>query len=164
MRQIVLHYRLVLRYRLIFITLSVDITLCVRYYVMRCDTRHLCLQETMENTEFAPTIRVTTGQGKVREIQGQGKVGEFLNWSGKFEILCEGQGKVREKFIFMPSPRYRSVCAAVSHFTAKIFRAPSAHMFSHILYIYSSSCYTSASPVCCMKYPIFSLYFNEISL
>ena len=49
--------------------------------------------------------RVATGQGKVREIQGQGKVGEFCNWSGKFGILR----KVREfwnwsgKFDFLMS-------------------------------------------------------------
>ena len=30
---------------------------------------------------------VATGQGKVREIQGQGKVTEFCAGSGKFEIL-----------------------------------------------------------------------------
>ena len=34
----------------------------------------------------------STGQGKVREIQGQGKVREFCAGSGKFEILR----KVRE--------------------------------------------------------------------
>ena len=38
------------------------------------------------------SIRVATGQGKVREIQGQGKVREFDNLSGKFGILW----KVRE--------------------------------------------------------------------
>ena len=32
---------------------------------------------------------VATGQGKVREIQGQGKVREFCVGSGKFEILRE---------------------------------------------------------------------------
>ena len=37
-------------------------------------------------------LRVATGQGKVRGIQGQGKVREFCNWSGKFGILR----KVRE--------------------------------------------------------------------
>ena len=37
-------------------------------------------------------IRVATGQGKVREIQVQGKVMEFCAGSGKFEILR----KVRE--------------------------------------------------------------------
>ena len=36
--------------------------------------------------------RVATGQGKVREIQDQGKVREFCAGSGKFEILR----KVRE--------------------------------------------------------------------
>ena len=36
--------------------------------------------------------RVATGQGKVREIQCQGKVREFYNLSGKFEIFL----KVRE--------------------------------------------------------------------
>ena len=35
---------------------------------------------------------VASGQGKVGEIQGQGKVREFGAWSGKFEILR----KVRE--------------------------------------------------------------------
>ena len=50
-------------------------------------------------------IRVATGQGNVREIQGQGKVREFCNWSGKFGILR----KVREfwdwsgKFDFLMS-------------------------------------------------------------
>ena len=34
----------------------------------------------------------STVQGKVREIQGQGKVREFCNWSGKVGILR----KVRE--------------------------------------------------------------------
>ena len=37
-------------------------------------------------------ISVATGQGKVREIQGQGKVREFCVGSGKFGILK----KVRE--------------------------------------------------------------------
>ena len=50
-------------------------------------------------------FRVATGQGKVGEIQGQGKVREFCNWSGKFGILR----KVREfcnwsgKFDFLMS-------------------------------------------------------------
>ena len=41
---------------------------------------------------FFNLIRVATGQGKVREIQDQGKVREFCAGSGKFEILR----KVRE--------------------------------------------------------------------
>ena len=36
--------------------------------------------------------RIASGQGKVREIQGHGKVREFCAGSGKFEILR----KVRE--------------------------------------------------------------------
>ena len=32
-------------------------------------------------------------QGKIKKVQGQGKVREFCFWSGKFEILA----KVREK-------------------------------------------------------------------
>ena len=38
------------------------------------------------------TYRVATGQEKVREIQGQGKIREFCAWSWKFGILR----KVRE--------------------------------------------------------------------
>ena len=38
------------------------------------------------------SVRVATGQGTVREIQGQGKVREFCAGSGKFEIF----GKVWE--------------------------------------------------------------------
>ena len=47
-------------------------------------------------------IMVSTGQGKVREVQGQGKVREFCAGSGKFEILRkvseiqENSLKVRE--------------------------------------------------------------------
>ena len=39
---------------------------------------------------------VATGQGKVREIQGQGKVREFCVGSGKFEILTKSQGNTRK--------------------------------------------------------------------
>ena len=42
-------------------------------------------------TVFA-AVRITTGQGKVREIQGHGKVMECYAGSGKFLILR----KVRE--------------------------------------------------------------------
>ena len=47
-------------------------------------------------------FRVATGQGKVREIQGKGKVREFCAGSGKFEIfrkvweIQENPLKVRE--------------------------------------------------------------------
>ena len=42
-----------------------------------------------------PPGMVATGQGKVREIQGQGKVREFCVGSGKFEILTE-IGEIQE--------------------------------------------------------------------
>ena len=38
---------------------------------------------------------VSIGQGKVREIQGQGKVMEFCGGSGKFEILRK-VGEIQE--------------------------------------------------------------------
>ena len=44
------------------------------------------------------TVRVATGQGKVRKFffQGQGKVREFCLWSGNFDKTTQSQGKVRE--------------------------------------------------------------------
>ena len=43
-------------------------------------------------------VRVATGQGKVKEIHGQGKFREFLTLSGKFGILLnlESRGNSRK--------------------------------------------------------------------
>ena len=50
--------------------------------------------QTENKTLSLPTdlIMIATGQGKVRAIQGQGKVREFCTGSGKLEVLR----KVRE--------------------------------------------------------------------
>ena len=52
-------------------------------------------------------------QGKMKKIQGQGKVREFCFWSGKFEILAKvweksGNFKIKSQTIFFSDDNYSS--------------------------------------------------------
>ena len=52
-------------------------------------------------------------QGKIKKVQGQGKVREFCFWSGKFEILAKvreksGNFRIKSKTIFFSDDNYSS--------------------------------------------------------
>ena len=52
-------------------------------------------------------------QGKIKKVQGQGKVWEFYFWSGKFEILAKvreksGNFRIKSQTIFFSDDNYSS--------------------------------------------------------
>ena len=52
-------------------------------------------------------------QGKIKKVQGQGKVREFCFWSGKFEILAKvreksGNFRIKSQTIFFSDDNYSS--------------------------------------------------------
>ena len=58
-------------------------------------------------------------QGKIKKVQGQGKVREFCFWSGKFEILAKvreksGNFRIKSQTIFFSDDNYSSKSSSKS--------------------------------------------------
>ena len=63
--------------------------------------------------KFTGFPRSGKSQGKIKKVQGQGKVREFCFWSGKFEILAKvreksGNFRIKSQTIFFSDDSYSS--------------------------------------------------------